>query len=171
MTTDLVKVGDHADLGYGITLPFLGRLPDRDFTVDERAKMEDMITTFYYDFVDKVAEGRGMESGEVDSIGQGRVWSGTDGLENGLVDVLGGMETAIMIARARAGIAPDEEIDIIELPEPPLFSAPSFMPNLFGIEQKKDPFIEHLRFRLERNGEVMPIVPGEYLDPDLQYME
>jgi len=171
MTTDLVKAGDHSDLGYGVTLPFLGRLPDRDFTVEERAKVEDMITTFYYDFVDKVAEGRGMESSEVDSIGQGRVWSGTDGLENGLVDVLGGMETAIALAKARAGIAPEEEIDIVELPEPPLFSMPTIMPRLFGIEQKKDPLIEHLKFRLDRNGEVMPIVPSEYLDPDLQFVE
>ena len=112
-----------------------------------------------------------MESSEVDSIGQGRVWSGTDGLENGLVDVLGGMETAVMLARERAGIGPDAEVEIIELPEPPLFSMPNIMPRLFGIEQKKDPLIEHLKFRLDRNGEVMPIVPGEYLDPDLQFTE
>jgi protease-4 len=171
MTTDLVTVGDHADLGYGVTLPFLGRLPDRDFTDEERARVEDMITTFYYEFVDKVAEGRGMESSEVDSIGQGRVWSGTDGLKNGLVDVLGGMETAIMLARERAGIAPEDEVEIVELPEPPLFSFPAITPRLFGIEQKEDPLIEHLKFRLDRNGEVMPIVPGEYLDPELQFME
>jgi len=171
MSTDLVKAGDHADLGYGINLPFLGRLPDRDFTEGERAKMEDMITTFYYEFVDKVAEGRGMESDEVDAIGQGRVWSGTAGLKNGLVDVLGGMETAIMLARERAGIAAGEEVDIIELPEPPLFSMPSPMPGLFGIEHEADPFIEHIKFRLDHNGEAMPIVPSEYLDPDLEHTE
>ncbi len=171
MTTDLVKVGDHADLGHGISLPFLGRLPDRDYSDGEREKMEDLITTFYYDFVDKVAEGRGMESAEIDSIGQGRVWSGTDGLENGLVDVLGGMETAIMLARARAGISAEQEVDIVELPKPPLFSTPSLMPRLFGIEHKEDPFIEHLKFRLDHNGEVMPIVPSEYLDPELEYMD
>jgi protease-4 len=171
MTTDLVKVGDHADLGYGVTLPFLGRLPDRGFTPEERAKMEEMITEFYYEFVDMVAEGRGMENSEVDSIGQGRVWSGTDGLENGLVDVLGGMETAVILAKERAGMDPDTEIDIVELPEPPLFSMPNIMPRLFGIEHKEDPLIEHLKFRIDRNGEVMPIVPSEYLDPDLQFME
>ncbi len=172
MTTDLVKVGDHADLGYGITLPFLGRLADRGFTTEERDKIEDMITTFYYEFVDKVADGRGMESSEVDSIGQGRVWSGVDGLENGLVDVLGGMETAIRLARARAGIGPDDEVEIVELPEAPLFSTSGFAPSLFGIEQRRpDPVIEHLKFRLDHNGEVMPIVPSEYLDPQMEYME
>jgi protease-4 len=178
-TTDLVKVGDHADLGYGITLPFLGRLPDRDYTLEERAKMQDMITTFYYEFVDKVAEGRGMESSEVDSVGQGRVWSGVDGKRIGLVDVLGGMNTAVMIARERAGIAADEEIEIIELPEPPLFSfgSPASLPlgsgfgSLFGLPGQDDPLIEHLKFRLDHNGEIMPIVPGEYLNPELQYME
>ena len=76
-----------------------------------------------------------------------------------------------MLARDRAGIAPEEEIDIIELPKPPLFSTPSFAAGLFGIEHKEDPLIEHLKFRLDHNGDIMPIVPSEYLDPELQYME
>jgi protease-4 len=171
MSTDLVKVGEHADLGYGITLPFLGRVPDRNVTEEERAKIEHAITTFYYEFVEKVAAGRGMEEAMVDSIGQGRVWSGTDGLDNGLVDVLGGLETAIMIAKDRAGIPRDQEVNIVEMPKAPLFNPQMFSLSLFGVDYKKDPVIEHLKFRLEHNGEVMPILPSEYLDPAFEIAE
>jgi protease-4 len=165
MTTDHVKVGEHADLGHGITLPFLGRIPDRNLTEEERAKIEHMITTFYHEFTEKVADGRGMEASEVDSVGQGRVWSGTDGLDIGLVDVLGGLETAIALARDKAGIPPEQEIDIVEMPEAPLFNPEMFMPKLVGVDYKKDPLLEYLKFRLDHNGEVMPILPSVYWDP------
>jgi protease-4 len=65
-------------------------------------------------FIDHVAEGRGMTKADVDSIGQGRVWSGEDALELGLIDVLGGLEDAIEIAAEMAGL---EEYRIKELPK------------------------------------------------------
>ena len=164
MTTDLVKVGDHADLGFGISLPFVGQLPDRDLTADERAKFEHNIMYYYDMFVDKVAEGRHMEADDVRDIAQGRVWSGSAGLDNGLVDVLGGMETAIMIAKAKAGIAPDEDVDIVELPEPGLFNPDMFSLSPFGVKQTRNEVIDHLKFRLEHNGEPMPILPLEDMD-------
>jgi protease-4 len=163
VTTDLVKVGDHADLGYGITLPLLGRIPDRALTPEERAKIEYGIKFYYEEFIKKVASGRNMEYDEVAPIAQGRVWSGYDGLDIGLVDVLGGLDTAIMIAKDRAGMAADEEVDIVELPQAPLFDPGMFMPKLFGIEYQRNELIEHLKFRLQHNGEPMPIVPMEYL--------
>ena len=87
MSTDFVKVGKHADLGFGATLPLLGiGIPDRNLTEDEFARMKYQITDFYRQFVEKVAEGRKMEYDEVDEIGQGRIWLGTDGKETGLVD-------------------------------------------------------------------------------------
>jgi protease-4 len=168
MTTDLVKVGDHADLGFGISLPLVGQLPDRDLTSDERAKFEHNIKYYYDMFVDKVAEGRHMDADDVREIAQGRVWSGSAGLENGLVDVLGGMETAIMIAKAKAGLAPDEEVDIVELPEPGLFNPEMFTPNLFGMKRARNEVIDHLKFRLEHNGEPMPILPLEEMGPYLE---
>jgi protease-4 len=168
MTTDLVKVGDHADLGYGISLPFVGRLPDRNLTPDERSKFEHNIKHYYDVFVEKVASGRNMEAEDIYEVAQGRVWSGSDGLEIGLVDVLGGLETAIMIAKDRAGISPEEEVDILELPEAPLFNPQMFAPTLFGVEQPRNELIEHLRFRMEHNGEVMPLLPVEAMGPYLE---
>jgi len=168
MATDIVKVGDHADLGYGIPLPFVGRLPDRNLTPDERSKFEHNIKHYYDAFVEKVASGRDMAAEDVYKIAQGRVWSGTDGLEIGLVDVLGGLETAIMIAKDRAGISPGEDVDIVELPEAPLFNPQMFAPTLFGVEQPRNEILEHLRFRMEHNGEVMPLLPVDAMGPYLE---
>jgi protease-4 len=168
MSTDLVKVGDHADLGYGISLPLIGQLPDRNVTGDERAKFEDNMKHYYDVFVDKVAAGRHMDADDVREIAQGRVWSGSDGLANGLVDVLGGMETAIMIAKVKAGIAPDEDVDIVQLPEPGLFNPGMFTPKLFGVKQTRNEVVEHLMFRLEHNGEAMPLLPMEEMEPYLE---
>jgi protease-4 len=168
MATDIVKVGDHADLGYGITLPFVGRLPDRNLTAEERSKFEHNIKHYYDVFVEKVATGRDMDADDIYEVAQGRVWSGTDGLEIGLVDVLGGLETAIMIAKERAGIAPDEDVDIVELPEAPLFNPQMFTPKLIGVAQPRNEILEHLRFRMEHNGEVMPLLPVDEMGPYLE---
>src|SRR4030043_39124 len=67
MTTDLVKAGEHADVGAGFSLPLLGiGLPDRNLTAQERVKIERAIRAFYDDFVKKVAVGRKMEYSAVD---------------------------------------------------------------------------------------------------------
>jgi protease-4 len=168
MSTDLVKVGDHADLGYGISLPLLGRLPDRNLTSGERSKFEHNIKHYYDVFVDKVAAGRGMDAEDIYKIAQGRVWSGSDGLDIGLVDVLGGLETAIMIAKAKAGISPDEDVDIVELPEPPLFNPQMFTPSLIGMEKPGNEMLEYLKFRIDHNGEAMPILPMDEMGPYLE---
>jgi protease-4 len=115
-----------------------------------------------------VAEGRGMEADDVYNVAQGRVWSGSDGLDVGLVDVLGGMETAIMIAKDKAGIPPEEDVDIVQLPEPGLFNPGMFTPRLFGVEQERNEILEHLKFRVEHNGEVMPLLPIDLMDSYLE---
>jgi protease-4 len=166
MSTDLVKVGEHADLGFGFTLPFIGvGLPDRAMTDAERARMESVIKTLYTDFVGKVASGRESTSDAIEAVAQGRVWSGYDGVQNGLVDVLGGLETAIAIAKEKAGIPKGQEISILELPKKGLIDFSQFMPRLIGSEVKqRDPLLEHLRFLIEHNGQPMPILPLEDVD-------
>jgi protease IV len=80
----------------------------------ERELMQNSIEKIYGDFVGKVAAGRKMSSQSVDSIGQGRVWSGTSALKIGLVDEMGGIEDAIKGAAELAGI---NAYSIRELPE------------------------------------------------------
>jgi protease IV len=166
MTTDFVKTGNHADLGFGMTLPLIGLgLPDRNLTAEERTVMERSIKSMYKDFVQKVATGRHKKTEEIDAIAEGHIFSGTEGSTNGLVDVLGGLSEAIRIARERAGIATNERIDIVELPKQGLFNLNLFSPKLFGIDvQQKDPVIESLLFRFRHNGQPLPMVPLEEID-------
>lgn len=161
MTTDFVKAGKHADLGFGFSLPFIGLgLPDRNMTPEERAKAEYFITTFYKEFVTKVSIGRKKTYDEIHAVAQGRVWSGVDGKQNGLVDILGGLETAIKIAQDRAGLS-GKSVCIVEMPKPEALDPNAFLPKFLGVEFQKNKMIEHLKFRLDHNGEPMPIMPLE----------
>jgi protease-4 len=72
----------------------------------------------YRTFVDRVSTGRGLGAAAVDSIGQGRVWSGEQGREIGLVDALGGLPRAFDMARARAHIPRDESVRVEVYPRP-----------------------------------------------------
>jgi protease-4 len=69
----------------------------------EKDVMQRSIEKIYTDFVTKVSEGRKMTFAGVDSIGQGRVWTGSRGLDNGLVDEIGGLKEAIEGAAKLAG--------------------------------------------------------------------
>ncbi len=92
------------------------------FTPDERAKFEEWIkATYYNDFVPKVARGRGKDPEYIDSVGQGRVWTGSQGKEKGLVDEFGGLDRAIAIAKQLANIPADKEVNRVILPYPQTF--------------------------------------------------
>ena len=173
LSTDFVKKGKFADLGFGATLPLIGiSLPDRDFTDEELKMAETGIKTLYKGFVDKVAMGRNKSFNEIEQIAQGRVWTGTDGLKNGLVDVLGGLDTAIKIALQKSGLT-NREYEIIELPEPEWFNINALLPSFLRIEQKiaEDPFIRDLKFRLQYNGIPMPLLPIDYIDDNMMFGE
>jgi protease-4 len=67
---------------------------------DELAKMTEQINSIYYtNFIPKVAKGRGKTDEEVNGLGQGRVWTGAQAKQNGLIDEFGGLEKAIEIAK------------------------------------------------------------------------
>ena len=165
LASDFAKAGEHADLGFGATVPFIGlQLPDRNLTDEEYARMKYHITDFYRKFVEKVAEGRDMTYEEVDDIGQGRAWLGVDGRDVGLVDELGGLDKAIRLAKSAAGISPDEKVEVIEMPKPSLMSSDLFAPRLFGIETgEENEHVKLLRFMMEHNGKPMPMLPLEQI--------
>jgi protease IV len=79
----------------------------------EKEVMQASIENIYADFVSKVAKGRKMKFESVDSIGQGRVWSGTRAVKNGLIDEMGGLTDAIKGAAELAGI---DKYSVRELP-------------------------------------------------------
>ncbi len=80
----------------------------------EKENIQKGVNDIYGVFIKRVADGRNMTTEQVDKIGQGRVWSGVDAKEIGLVDVMGGLETAIEIAKQKAGL---EDYRIVEFPE------------------------------------------------------
>jgi protease-4 len=92
------------------------------FSDEERAKFEDWIkTTYYRDFVPKVAKGRGKDAAYIDSVGQGRVWTGAQAKDKGLVDEFGGLDRAIDVAKQLAKIPADKGVERVILPFPTTF--------------------------------------------------
>ncbi|MGB9308904.1 MAG: signal peptide peptidase SppA, partial [Mycobacterium sp.] len=89
---------------------------DAPFTPEQRAHREAEADLFYNDFVQRVAEGRNMSTEDVDIVARGRVWTGADALERGLVDELGGLRTAVRRAKVLAGLDEDTEVSIISHP-------------------------------------------------------
>ncbi|MDP7430899.1 MAG: signal peptide peptidase SppA [Flavobacteriales bacterium] len=122
ITIDTVNTSKHADFG-GMY---------RRLTSFERAKIQDHVEDIYATFISHVAEGRNMSTAAVDDIGQGRVWTGYDAKRLGLVDVLGGLETAIDIA---ADLAELLDYRLVSLPkkEDPL---ETFIKEITGEESK-----------------------------------
>lgn len=89
------------------------------FTPEERAKFEAMIKGFYYDdFLPKVAKGRGKDVEYVDSIAQGRVWTGQQAKERGLVDEFGGLDQALNVAKELAQIPANKSVRPVVFPAP-----------------------------------------------------
>lgn len=90
---DQVKTGKYADLMAS---------PDRPLTAEEKSIIQLEVNRIYDTFLGRVAKGRGLSVAQVDSIGQGRVWTGQQALEIGLVDRIGGLDAAIASAAAKA---------------------------------------------------------------------
>lgn len=80
------------------------------FSEAQWARINAWLDRVYDDFVNKVAEGRGLSVERAHELAKGRVWTGADALENGLVDELGGLEDALALARRKAGLAADAPV-------------------------------------------------------------
>jgi protease IV len=94
VTVDAVTEGRHADM-FTTTRPF---------SDEEWDRLNAWLDRIYEDFTSKVADGRGLSIDQVHEVARGRVWTGADAAGNGLVDQLGGLETAVALARRKAGL-------------------------------------------------------------------
>ncbi len=164
ITTDIVKIGKYADLGYPFVLPFIPiGLPVRNLTEDERSKIESRIMQMYKDFVGKVAKGRNKKYEEIEQIAQGRIWSGIEGKKIGIVDEIGGLEKAIMLAKEKANIPFDEDCIIEEYPALGWFDFSSLLNLLFGIRvETENELLNTFKILLKNNTTPMPILPIDY---------
>ena len=108
VTFDNVKTGKYADLGE-ITRP----LTDDEFKI-----IQESVVNVYDDFITKVGNGRKLDKAVVDSLGQGRVWSGVDAKRLGLIDEFGGLEDAIASAAELANLKSYRVKDFPKLKDP-----------------------------------------------------
>ena len=108
LTKEIVKRGNNATLysDYG------------KFTPSERERVQKMLDTIYWDFVGKAAKGRHKTAEEIHELAQGRIWTGRQAKTIGLVDELGGLDTAFALAKKQIGLSADDQVNIIELPKP-----------------------------------------------------
>ncbi|HDL85979.1 MAG TPA: signal peptide peptidase SppA [Candidatus Acetothermia bacterium] len=95
------------------------------FTVEEKERLLESIRHTYSLFLKRVSDARGMSSEEIDSIGGGRVWTGRQALERGLVDELGGLDVALSKARELAGLHPRTRMEEIPIPKADSIAIPS----------------------------------------------
>ncbi|MFC7327768.1 signal peptide peptidase SppA [Marinactinospora rubrisoli] len=108
VSTESIDAGAHAGMFHS----------DRGFTESEWERVNAMLDHIYDDFTGKVAQARGMSRERVHELARGRVWTGRDAAANGLVDALGGVETAARLAREKAGLPPQAPLRHFPRPNP-----------------------------------------------------
>ena len=121
VNVEVVTDGTHADLFS----------PTTQFSDSARQAVQAQIDDTYERFLQVVADGRGLSRDQVHQIAQGRVWTGRQAYDNGLVDELGGLHRAVEIAKTEAGIAAETLITLVTYPQPRSFF--EVLRNWFGI--------------------------------------
>jgi protease-4 len=125
-----IKKGDNADL-FSLT---------KKFSSSERKIIQKIISDFYKNFVQKVADHRGKTYNEIHEIAQGRVWNGYNAKQIGLIDTLGGLNMAVEIAKAMADIPPASDPQIIVYPRKKSMLA-KILKNLKRASESRDIFL------------------------------
>ena len=106
MHIESTSIGKHAEMNS----------PVRPYNESELKKITEQLDEFYQQFVERAAESRHSTPEKIDRLAQGRVWTGSQARENGLVDELGGLDQAIAVAKARANIDAGSSVEIVPFP-------------------------------------------------------
>lgn len=105
---DRISIGESAGMFSSVT----------DFNRAETTRLNQMLDATYTDFTTKAANDRGMSIEDMDKVARGRVWSGADALEAGLIDELGGFGQAIDYTKAQIGLEKDDPVWLVPFPAP-----------------------------------------------------
>lgn len=144
-----IKTHEHADM-FNMMRPL---------DADEERYMQASVDTIYTKFTELVAQGRGMEVGYVDEIAQGRVWAGTEALEIGLVDEIGGLADAIEYAAAVSGYS---DYEVVQYPKPKT-QIEMLMEQFGGMDAMlESPFENAYRNLEEVSGKMYARLPWDY---------
>ncbi len=90
----------------------------RSYTPEERKRVQQLAEDLYQEFLRKVATARKMKVEQVDAIARGRVFTGEQAKQKGLVDELGGLDRAVELAKEKAGIAKGDRVELVPYPRP-----------------------------------------------------
>jgi protease IV len=117
----IVTGGVYEKLGARIESTSVGRhaeieSPARPYNAEEVKKLNEHLQAFYDQFVEKAATSRGSTPERIDAVAQGRVWTGRQAKDRGLVDALGGLDEAIVLAKQRANIPAESSVEIVVYP-------------------------------------------------------
>ncbi len=164
MNVEGVSIGKHAGMNS----------PVQPYSEEDRAKLDEQLRAFYNQFVEKVAASRRKKPEEIDAIAQGRVWTGRQAKDLGLVDALGGLEKAVAIAKERAKIPPAEHVELVVYPPrrslyDVLMTSFSGMDEqaqlaaLLGIRDRRAVGALTAPVRLFRRGEPLAMMPMGYI--------
>jgi len=126
ITTDGIKTSEASDF-LNVTKPF---------TEKDKKQLKSLSEGIYHRFVSRVAESRGMSFDETRALAKGRVWTGLDAYDKGLVDALGGLQESINIAKERLGLEREKLVSVVSYPK------------------KKDPFEEFFKNMMGKDEEV-----------------
>jgi protease IV len=148
--------------------------PVRAFTPEERVKVLAHMQATYDTFVEKAAAGRNTTPERIDAVGQGRVWTGKQAKQLGLVDELGGLERALAIAKQRANLSPDSEVELVvypgrksiyEIVKNPFGSSERFgsLGAMLGIRERQALQTIAAPLRVFRRGEPLAIMPNVFV--------
>ncbi len=121
LSTDHVQTSDNASIFS----------EQQNFTPAQSQKIQAMMQNLYQDFCKGVADGRHLTVARVNEIGRGRVWTGAQGKDIGLVDELGGLTRAIAMARGLSGIPSEAKVQVVYYPR-----ERTFWQNLLSPEEK-----------------------------------
>src|SRR5271170_540788 len=142
MSTDSVATSDNASLFSS----------QQNFTPAQRAYIQKSLNDTYADFTKGVAQGRKKTVEAVDKVGKGRVWSGAQAKELGLVDELGGLDRALEIAKQLSNIPAGESVHIIRYPEEKSFFQQFFereKDNNMSESQSLESMLNHILSQME----------------------
>ncbi|MDD5457335.1 MAG: signal peptide peptidase SppA [Candidatus Margulisbacteria bacterium] len=163
LSTDYVAEGKHADLGFGMWIPLLGSLPDRNLDKDEKLIIKKSILADYDTFVTKVAEGRNLNKKDVESIAQGRVWLGYKTVKLRLADETGDLIDALNYAKKMAKIPEQTLVELVEYPNRPFINFEQLLATHHSFVKTADVKIyEDFRYRLKHSGRTLVMLPFEY---------
>jgi protease IV len=146
----------------------------RQFSPEERTKMLELMQATYDTFVEKTAASRNTTPERIDAIGQGRVWTGAQAKQLGLVDELGGLDRALALAKQRARIAENAEVELVVYPPKKSFfevlSDPFGRSDggvgldvLFGLRDRRALDAVMAPLRVFRRGEPLAIMPNVFV--------